>query len=460
MLQRQTSDAVGHNSAFLTESGKRTSFGSVSQPSIKCKFDTAKVLSQKSRCGLLGCWHSTCSHTTIESRGFKELMHDMQPLYKVPSRTTFSRTITPDLHRDTVIAVKHRIHADLQEGVQSLSFTSDMWTSRSNQSYVSLACHYLTSKFEFQAFTLGNQHMIDSRTACNILAHLEAMTSEWDLPLQEVPIFVVTDNARNFRAALRDFQCAPMQCLQLAIKDAKEETAGVPAILKKCRAIVGHYMHSAQAAARLKDCQRRMELPLLELVQNVDNRWNSEHDMLSRLFQLKEAVCLELATSETVVSNPTPQEWKTVTGLVKAIEPITSATEDLSGQKYASLSSVIPFLYETHMVLKDCAAADDDMSLFTKKLQKSVQARFPNHNEQKEYTMKMACDPRFKNIFCTEALQETRLLELAWNQLQSLSIPPPTGCAEPSTYTAQKQCSASIWDNIDQLAMSSGKRQP
>ncbi|KAH7979075.1 hypothetical protein HPB49_007972 [Dermacentor silvarum] len=63
------------------------------------------------------------------------------------------------------------------------------------------------------------------------------MLDNWELPLQKVSVYVVTDNARNFRAALRGISCIPMQCmghtLQLAIKDAKEETAAVPAILKE-----------------------------------------------------------------------------------------------------------------------------------------------------------------------------------------------------------------------------------
>ncbi|KAH7975781.1 hypothetical protein HPB52_005200 [Rhipicephalus sanguineus] len=340
-------------------------------------------------------------YSCVENRGFKELMSDMEPLYKIPSRTTFSRTIIPELYRDTVMAVKERMHAHFQEGVESISLTSDMWTSRSKQSYISLTCHYLTSNFKMRSFALENRSVTESHTACNILEHLQAMMDNWELPLQKVPVYVVTDNARNFHAALRDISCVPMQCmgrtLQLAMKGGKEETAGVPAILKKCRAIVGHYKHSAQAAARLKDCQRRMELSVLELIQEMDTRWNSEHDMLSRPVQLKEAICLELVTSETIVPNLAPQEWKAVAGLVKALEPIALATKDLSGHKYATLSSVVPFLYGTQMVMKECIAADDDTSEFARNLLKSMRTRFPRQDEQKE-----RCNPGNKALGACE----------------------------------------------------------
>ncbi|KAL1438906.1 hypothetical protein MTO96_047641 [Rhipicephalus appendiculatus] len=58
-------------------------------------------------------------YSCAENRGFKELMNHMEPFYKIPSRTTSSRTTIPKLYRDTVTAVKERMHADFQEGVES-----------------------------------------------------------------------------------------------------------------------------------------------------------------------------------------------------------------------------------------------------------------------------------------------------------------------------------------------------
>ncbi|KAH7946188.1 hypothetical protein HPB49_021227 [Dermacentor silvarum] len=437
------------------------------QPLIKSALKSGKDLSQCEKTAITTRISRMLAldlqpYICVENRGFKELMNHMEPLYKIPSRATFSRTIIPALYRDTVTAVKDRMHADFQEGIESISFTSDMWTSRSNQSYISLTCHYLTSNFEMRSFALDNRSVTESHTVCNILEHLQAMMDNWELPLQKVSVYVVADNARNFRAALKGISCVPMQCmghtLQLAIKDANEETAGVPAILKKCRAIVGHYKHSAQAAARLQDCHRRMELSVLELIQDVETRWNSEHDMLSRLVQLKEAVCLELATSERTVPNLTPQEWKAVAGLVKALEPIASATKDLSGQKYATLSSVVPFLYGTQMVLKDCIAADDDTSEYARNLLKSMRTRFPGQDEQKEYVLATACDPRFKNLFCAQTFEETRLVELARTELQSSPGEASSDYIEASTSTAPKEHVSSIWDSIEKLAASSKRR--
>lgn len=457
----------GLHNLFLAESGKQKSFPSATQPTIKSKFEQPKELPLRRRAEITAKIARMLAldlqpYDFVESRGFKELMHELEPLYKIPCRTTFSRTVVPELYKDTVRYIKGILHADLQEGIQSLSFTSDMWTSKANDSYTSLTCHYLTPSFELRAFALSNTLMTDSHTASNILAHLQEMMAEWELPLDKLPVYFVSDNARNYRAALRSLQCTALQCLghtlQLAIKDSKETTPGVPDILKKCRAIVGHYKHSTKATTSLQECQRQLELPTLKLVQDVETRWNSEHDMLSRLLQLKAAVCLELATSDTTIANLTPQEWRTIEGLVKALEPVASATKDLSGQKYATLSSVIPFLYGTEMILKECIAADDTTSLFAKNMLKAMKARFVGYSQQKEYVLATACDPRFKHIFCTEAAQEMILVEFAHSELEK-SAPPcdRPGPSAPVPSTSERD--TGIWDRIEKLAKSSGQKQ-
>ncbi|KAL1426821.1 hypothetical protein MTO96_017963 [Rhipicephalus appendiculatus] len=172
-----------------------------------------------------------------------------------------------------------------------------------------------------------------------------------------MPVYVVTYNGRNIRAAVRQMEWIPIQCLghtlQLAIKDAKEEIPMVSSLCKKARALVGHYKHSAQATRRLKECQKRMELPSRGLIQDVHTRWNSEHAMLSRLVESRDAVSLEIATSETSVSCRSPSEWNVAASLVQILQPIADATTDLSGQKYGTMSSVIPFLYGTEQILEE-----------------------------------------------------------------------------------------------------------
>ncbi|KAH7970086.1 hypothetical protein HPB52_024056 [Rhipicephalus sanguineus] len=167
------------HSVFMRDRGKQGR-PDEAQPLIKNALKSGKDLSQRERTAITTRIARMLAldlqpYSFVENRGFKELMNHMEPLYKIPSRTTFSRTIIPELYEDTFMAVKERMHADFQEGVESISLTSDMWTSRSNQSYISLTCHYLTSNFDVRSFALENRSVTESHTACNILEHLQAM---------------------------------------------------------------------------------------------------------------------------------------------------------------------------------------------------------------------------------------------------------------------------------------------
>ncbi|KAH7979897.1 hypothetical protein HPB49_011842 [Dermacentor silvarum] len=142
----------------------------------------------------------------VEKNRFQNFIRHLQPQYKIPHRTTFSRTVIPELYRRTVDSLKKQIASDIANGLESLAFTTDMWTSRENQGYISLTCHYMTQDFAVKAFTLACCHLQESHTAVNIQAYLTEIVKEWSLDLSNVPVYVVTDNGRNIRSAMRQME--------------------------------------------------------------------------------------------------------------------------------------------------------------------------------------------------------------------------------------------------------------
>ncbi|KAJ8892229.1 hypothetical protein PR048_004809 [Dryococelus australis] len=90
------------------------------------------------------------------------------------------------------------------------------------------------------------------------------LTSNWgiSLPLTQIQIYVVNDNARNMSSALTGKPVEHLSCaahsLQLAVSDAVTEV-GLDSLLKKCRSIVGHYKHSTKSRERLQSLQKKTE---------------------------------------------------------------------------------------------------------------------------------------------------------------------------------------------------------
>ncbi|KAH9382544.1 hypothetical protein HPB48_020356 [Haemaphysalis longicornis] len=142
-------------------------------------------------------------YTIVEDSGFKDLLQEAVPGYQLPSRTTLSRTLVPKLYDDTRKKVELELARAFQHGLESLSFTTDIWTSRANESYISLTCHYMDQTFKLGRYNLNTCPFPGNHTSARIASVLEQLVSNWEVPVTVCPFYVVRDNAHNMRAATR-----------------------------------------------------------------------------------------------------------------------------------------------------------------------------------------------------------------------------------------------------------------
>ncbi|XP_049275497.1 zinc finger BED domain-containing protein 4-like [Rhipicephalus sanguineus] len=345
------------------------------------------------------------SYNVVEEPGFLAVMEAAMPEYVVPSRTTFSRTIIPALYALKKRSFMENLQAVIDSGVEAISITTDGWTSRANESYLSVTCHVMDSSFQQHVHALACTEMADAHTAGNLVVFLKSVMKEWALPEPgTVPVYIVTDNGRNFTAAIAQSPWIGIKrfghTLQLCVSDVKREVHGFSQLCAKARAIVGRYMKSPKARARLMEIQREMKLDVLEVVQDVPTRRNSEHQMTSRLLKLRKPIIVELLECDGV-DNLTAPEWKLMTAVVKVLDPLAQATTELSGDKYPTLSQVIPLLECTSIVLARYAAQSDESSAIALSLARSIKARFPGVKTSEETALAMLLDPRFKDACYT-----------------------------------------------------------
>jgi len=81
-------------------------------------------------------------------------------------------------------------------------------------------------------------------------------------------VSIVSDNGSNIKNAinkhlLKYHHPCVAHTLNLSVNEAINGNFDVHQILKKCRAIVGHYKYSSLATGKLRDLQSQMNLPLL-----------------------------------------------------------------------------------------------------------------------------------------------------------------------------------------------------
>ncbi|KAH7969947.1 hypothetical protein HPB52_023003 [Rhipicephalus sanguineus] len=115
------------------------------KPTLKGDSQRAKMLTTKVAQFMAAGLHS---YSIVEEPGFLSLMHAAVPEYKVPSRTTFSRSVIPDLYAKEKERIKGALRHHFDHGTPCYSVTTDGWSSRPGDSYVSFTCHLLDEESE------------------------------------------------------------------------------------------------------------------------------------------------------------------------------------------------------------------------------------------------------------------------------------------------------------------------
>ena len=181
----------------------------------------------------------------VEDVGFRMYSHALEPKYKLPTRKSLSNDLIPKLYSDCVKTIRHSIN-----GASSLALTTDMWTSVSNEAYMSVTGHYITGEFEMKCKCLDVTYFPDTHTANHLACAVEESVKKWLTPDKKddtasattapttIPIYVVSDNASNIVAAMRQLpNYSHIACfihtLQLCILDSIKTCVGLQDVISK-----------------------------------------------------------------------------------------------------------------------------------------------------------------------------------------------------------------------------------
>lgn len=81
-------------------------------------------------------------YNLVTKDGFKMYTNALNANYIIPSRKTLTNSRIPNLYKDTKTIIESIVNK-----VCFMSFTTDCWTSGSNQPFLALAGHYIDSKY-------------------------------------------------------------------------------------------------------------------------------------------------------------------------------------------------------------------------------------------------------------------------------------------------------------------------
>ncbi|XP_067293402.1 E3 SUMO-protein ligase ZBED1-like [Pseudorasbora parva] len=332
----------------------------------------------------------------VEDEGFRAFVNKLDPTYVLPTRKTVKTMV-----REKYKEVKQKAMAHLQN-IPSVCLTADMWTSLTMESYLGVTCHYTNSNTELGSVMLGVSKFPKSHTADNIKEALSDLISDWGLTGSVAAM--VTDNAANMVSGIQKLGLRHLPCfahtINLIVKRAVEEHEVFADIRKRARRVVSFFRSSTKATENLILAQERMGRQPLKLLQEVDTRWNSTHDMLQRLIDLREPVGAALASLSSDIMPLSSADFDIISESLEVLAPFKYATKELSGEKSVSASKIIPIIrmIQHKVAEKTAHARNPSASSLGMALQQYINKRCSNVESIRVLALATLLDPRFKTL--------------------------------------------------------------
>ena len=347
----------------------------------------------------------------VESNSLRKLMELLEPQYKVPCRQTMTNRLDGMKAKMTTTLATH-----LATEVEHIAVTTDIWTSISNDAYLSFTASYIDNDWSMKTPVLATVPMHERHTQTVIAAHLGDVANEWNV--SEKIVACVHDGAANIRDAggrnnWTDLHCAAHKlqlCITASMGMDKVSSHPISKCVSAAARLVGHFAHSPMAVGELMKKQAAMnpEEQPRKLIQHCKTRWNSVFDMFQRLVDLRWPVCAVLSDRNIVKLSDAKtlelrdEHWQLMADLLPVLKPLQIATSVMSTECTPSASTLYPMLWgvvNNHLTVTDEDSAT--VSTFKQEVSNSIKQRF-GLNDQKTATnvcvIASVLDPKFSKL--------------------------------------------------------------
>lgn len=243
---------------------------------------------------------------TVERAGFKDMVSKLNPRYELPSRKVFSSKEIPSLYTD----LRSSIMAELKQ-IEHYAITTDLWTSGACEPYITLTVHYIDSEWCLRLKCLDTVALFEDHTGENIVQSVSDILTNWELGTKNL-VAATTNSGSNVIFAFRTLGWLRVSCfghnLDLAVKKALSSTK-IQRALARCHSVVHVFHQSWKKSRNLTEKQLLLGIPEQKLKIDVNTRWGSTYDMVSRFVEQQQVISAVLAEDQKYwYAMPTDEE--------------------------------------------------------------------------------------------------------------------------------------------------------
>lgn len=231
------------------------------------------------------------------------------------------------------------------EGSGFYSYSTDLWTSRTMQSYMAVTAQFITKDWQMQSCCLGCAELNSDLTAESLSEALSEMLEEqWGLNLHDMA-GITTDKAFSY--------CNWIPCFRHNLDLAVHKGLSVDHVgytLSRLRRTVSAFSRSTKLTRQLKSKQADLGVPQHKLIHDEPTHWGSAYDIVECFLEQQQAVCAVLADNRNKW-HLMPKDLDVTTMEALKNGPLREFTDALSGEQHPTVSSVLPLLWKTESIL-------------------------------------------------------------------------------------------------------------
>ena len=371
----------------------------------------------------------------VESDSFKEFIQELQPRVTVKSANCFSQSKLPRLHSHMVKKLTKVLDIDLQT-CPGGALTTDIWTSRAGDPFLSLTIHYL-SDWVLKRWTLGCLPFDGRHTAHRVAEALDGKLSEFPhlTSRTDLPLTLVHDAAANMKAAcirstnsLSSFICVDHR-LQTCLRTTFSTIELLDTLMSKCTTIASRMHRSPLTCQLVKAECENVGCPYIKVITPVDTRWNSKYAMIHSLNTIRPG--LESLRDGSVslgggCEHLSEDEWDLLRDIEKILFRFDNASRELSSDKTITICQVMPHLFDLlgycrrDAIREDCPAPIKELA---ETLEGNLMSQFPDCGAREQpIAMGNLLHPYFKGTF----LKKYQVYDSTVLDLETFFGPPET----------------------------------
>ncbi|XP_028307237.1 zinc finger BED domain-containing protein 1-like [Gouania willdenowi] len=364
----------------------------------------------------------------VENAGFRHFVKVLDPSYHIPDKKSLVEEEIPQLYEKVQTTLKQSL-----EYASSVVLTTDMWTSNTNESYLTVWGHFVDQNWKMETCNLLTAPLAPQHTADDISELLLEVSNDWGIATKVHA--VVTNNKANMISAVKKCQWEHVMCfahtLNSVVKDAIKADAELTPTLEKCCEIVAFFHQCRKASDMLKEVQRQLQMPEEKLIKAVETRWTSVLDMLKKLSDQQQAVVTALCLSGKSALCLTEEEWSTISQTIKALKPFDEATQEVLGEQLVTVSKVLPLVW----LLQKATTSAGLHNRLASMLATQCKQHFQNLEHNFTIEASTILDPRFKSLVFIDARNVEIIKSKLISEMQSLcSFDGQTTSSEQSVF--------------------------